>query len=339
MDDPRPLFLDAVKMGTSRVVNLPRLIFLCGGAIPDEPNRRPSQLNRLLARFGLRRPKRPPDVYLSARHYIRDHLQKSHPSVAGRVRMADDIRNWSENGVYNNLVIFERHLAALADVVVIFVESAGSIAELGAFSHVDDLRTKILAFVQNSHYDDKRSYIKLGPLAYLEDLDNQSVNAFPWEFSKRSSTLRVSSIRPDIPSIIENIVNRAERRHAEESFKSDRLDHRLLLTYDLICLMFALTAHEIRNFLLKLGIECEKKEVQQFLFILERLGFIIGQKYSNPYYYVPKEDGRFIRYGRLKPDDEFRRIPLQQQINDYYRTEDPNRIKAINLATKRSTKS
>jgi hypothetical protein len=252
--------------------------------------------------------------------------------------MADDIRNWSENGVYKDLVTFERHLAALSDVVVIFVESAGSIAELGAFSHVDDLRAKIVAFVQNSHYDDNRSYIKLGPLAYLDELDNTSVNAFPWEFSKRSSALHVPSIRSDISSIIDTIIGRAESRHSQESFKSDRLDHRLLLTYDLVCLMFALTSHEIRKFLLKLGIECDKKEVEQFLFILERLGFIIGQKYGNPYYYVPKEDGQFVRYGLRNPDDDFRRMELQQQINNFYRAEDPNRVKAINRATKRGVK-
>ena len=336
MDDPRPQFLAAATVSHSRVVDLPRLIFLCGGPIPANQKANATLLGYLASKISAKWPWPASISYLSARHYTRDYLKESHPNIAKRIRMADDIRRWSENGVYTDLVTFETHLAALADVVVVFVESAGSIAELGAFSHLAEVRTKVLAFVQNSRYDDTRSYIKLGPLAFLEQQDDQSVNAYPWEVTKKSNQLRVSSIRSDIESIAANIVNRAERPHFEETFEPNRIAHRLLLTYDLVCLMFALTRDEVHKCLEGVGMICNKREVEQFLFILERLGFIVEQKYGHTQYFVPKMDGKFIRYKFRASHVPFRRMAFQQTINEYYRSEDPNRIKAINRATKRN---
>lgn len=57
----------------------------------------------------------------------------------------------------------ESDLAALADLVVIIVESPGTFAELGAFSLSDPLRKKILPIVDRSYAGHHQSFISTGP--------------------------------------------------------------------------------------------------------------------------------------------------------------------------------
>jgi hypothetical protein len=62
----------------------------------------------------------------------------------------------------------ERDLAALADLVVVIVESAGTFAELGAFSISDELRKKLLPIV-DKQYEGELSFISTGPLQWIDD--------------------------------------------------------------------------------------------------------------------------------------------------------------------------
>ncbi len=61
----------------------------------------------------------------------------------------------------------EADLASLADVVVVIVESPGTIAELGAFSNSDALRPKILPIVDKD-YEGEPSFICNGPLQWID---------------------------------------------------------------------------------------------------------------------------------------------------------------------------
>jgi len=62
----------------------------------------------------------------------------------------------------------ERDLAALADLVLVIVESPGTFAELGAFSLSDDLRKKLLPIV-GIEYQGASSFIATGPLRWIDD--------------------------------------------------------------------------------------------------------------------------------------------------------------------------
>jgi len=61
----------------------------------------------------------------------------------------------------------ESDLAALADLVIIVVESPGTFAELGAFSLADPLRKKLLPIV-DLQYKDQQSFISTGPLRWID---------------------------------------------------------------------------------------------------------------------------------------------------------------------------
>jgi len=61
----------------------------------------------------------------------------------------------------------EGHLAKLADLVIIIVESAGTLTELGAFSLSDPLRRKLLPIVDERYRGDT-SFIANGPLKWID---------------------------------------------------------------------------------------------------------------------------------------------------------------------------
>jgi hypothetical protein len=52
-------------------------------------------------------------------------------AVEKRIRVAEHYKDWSHDSIYQDLVSFERHLAELSSVIVLVLESSGSIAELG----------------------------------------------------------------------------------------------------------------------------------------------------------------------------------------------------------------
>ena len=79
-----------------------------------------------------------------------------------------------------NLLELENLLAKGVHAVVIMLEGAGAIAELGAFCNHLDLSKKLIVIVNEQHRHD-RSFIMLGPVRQLRQNDKNSVVFFDFE--------------------------------------------------------------------------------------------------------------------------------------------------------------
>jgi hypothetical protein len=75
---------------------------------------------------------------------------------------------------HENLLNLENTLADSVDAVVLVVESAGAIAELGAFANTDRLRPKLVCILDQRYRRDK-SFINYGPLRLMRDRDEGKV--------------------------------------------------------------------------------------------------------------------------------------------------------------------
>jgi hypothetical protein len=99
------------------------------------------------------------------RNRLRDYLRKQRPEL--QIFYAE--RVWelisSDSGL--GALKMESDLAALSDMVIIIVESAGTFAELGAFSHVEALRKKLLPIV-DIEYRAANSFINTGPIRWID---------------------------------------------------------------------------------------------------------------------------------------------------------------------------
>ena len=105
-------------------------------------------------------------------------------------------------------------LAALSDMVVIIVESAGTFAELGAFSHVEALRKKLLPIVDIA-YKGANSFINTGPIRWID----QESEFRPTIWTKQAQILdcvleletKINMIPKPKPTKVSDLVN--SRKH------------------------------------------------------------------------------------------------------------------------------
>ena len=67
-----------------------------------------------------------------------------------------------------NALDLEKRLAAFSDAIVMLVESAGSIAELGAFSLPEEIRRKLIPILDDK-YRNEASFINTGPVKWIHD--------------------------------------------------------------------------------------------------------------------------------------------------------------------------
>lgn len=112
-------------------------IFLCGAAI-DDPTKARSKLAALL-------------------------INKKRFEIFYPEEIFDDLLV----GQGHSLLTLESVLADSVDAIVIFPESPGSFAEIGAFSNDDRLRNKLICFA-NSRFQRNKSFINYGPLRLIK---------------------------------------------------------------------------------------------------------------------------------------------------------------------------
>src|SRR6185295_12911360 len=68
---------------------------------------------------------------------------------------------------YDNILDFETDLAQIVELIILFCESEGSLAELGAFAMIDEIAQRLFVVVRQKHWN-ASSFIKLGPLRRVE---------------------------------------------------------------------------------------------------------------------------------------------------------------------------
>ena len=106
-----------------------------------------------------------------------------------------------------DLLTLENLLADSVDCIVLVVESAGAICELGAFVNHEALQDRVLAVVDEK-YRNHRSFIASGPVRYLAEGDPDQV--IQWDFRRSDSEPLVESV---LDSAIE--ISRARRSSGE----------------------------------------------------------------------------------------------------------------------------
>lgn len=168
------------------------------------------------------------------RPFLRSYFGAHHPDWL--VFYADDVWDHVEAiGTFNALDM-ERELAALADVVVIVVESPGTFAELGAFAMQDDLRDKLVVILDEK-YETDRSFINTGPVRWVDESEGECIYC-PFDSAGLSVSRLVRALNQRLPQ------SRFDSLVPAELGRSSR--HLLLLLGDLVAVMGPVSPREIR---------------------------------------------------------------------------------------------
>jgi hypothetical protein len=99
------------------------------------------------------------------RDTLRDYLKQQQPDL--QIFYAERVWELISSVPGLGALKMESDLAALSDLIVVIVESPGTFAELGAFSHVDALRKKLLPIVDRE-YKGANSFINTGPIRWID---------------------------------------------------------------------------------------------------------------------------------------------------------------------------
>lgn len=250
-----------------------------------------------------------------------------------RIRIAEHYKDWSHESIYRDLVSFERHLAELSSVIVLVLESPGSIAELGLFSIVEEFQAKLLVFIETDHYQSS-SFIKLGPVDFLEKVHNNSAECHRWTIEVDRHLKFDPKAAQDLQrDLAEAVLKRAAKPAPEHTFRPGSWLDTALLLCDFLNLCSALTLREMRALLDKFGNPRSETELKQFLFILERVGLLAVEPKGDQRFYVGIVEKLFYRF-HIKDDTfDFSRF-RSDQLAEYMQS-DKKRFRAIQEARRR----
>lgn len=266
-DDKREEYLAQITLENSRIVLTQPILFLCGGIVDPQ----------------LVEPE-------SVRGALVSHLNNSGCELADSITLAEDFKDWIHDSIYRDLLVFESDIAHISSLIIIILESAGALTELGLFVRNQALKNKILVFVNEKHYVEN-SFIKLGPLRHLQDIKYSSVCAYPWEKIANTEKMDLKgSLGVALKEMRNDILNIVSEQDKSEQFNRDNEGHVSFVIYEIVRTFRALKLTEIDNFLAKLGLEIPREKIKRLIFLLTKFKLVGMMRRGHVEYYYATTD-------------------------------------------------
>jgi hypothetical protein len=298
-------------MSTVHVYTPTKLMFICGGQF-DLTSSKPQSLR---------------DAFLRFCHevYDEDH----------RIVTAEDINSFVVGHIpYGDILSFEFELAQVSDLIVLFSESYGSAAELGAFCMDRHISERLLVVVDDLNFM-QTSFIKQGPLKILRNLRGESAICVLYrEDIGIKNILDVSSLNATTfkQRVTASISKRLASSHISTTFDRGRLGHVIRFIVGLLQHYGALNLTEIELFLERVGIEITTDQILRLLLCAEFAGWVVKEHRGGDEYYavtVEKEAPSYRLLTGVGPIDKRR---WRADIVRYWEVEEPDRFNCIQAA-------
>lgn len=268
----------------------------------------------------------------SARHYAVNRSKAVQHTIAGRkVILAEKLTGLLRGADFLDLLDLENHIAALASSVVIFVESPGSIAELGSFAMMKHLSPKLFVICEQDFISDEEpSFIYLGPIAEVKKHGADRVQVFPMLGERVGCDRPVSSELMDRcwEILEEELTGILKRSIPQSDFSAAELSHQMMAIVGLCSIFGALRKSELEDLLSKLGAQVRHKEISKQLRVLQGVSLIKSSVYSSETFYFPGSDSRTL--GLIpKPGGAFDWVRFRMGMVDKYKSADRKKYLAI----------
>lgn len=258
----------SLELSKFKVSFTPPKIFVCGGEINNTAV-----------------------VPASVRQRIVNHLEDAHKQIFQSCILAESFKDYFKEGAYADLLEFETDIANIASLIIVCLESAGSLVELGLFCMDKSLANKLLVIAPQHEVEAKDSFIYLGPIENLLRSDSSSVIIYPWAETN-------SQKYEHLELIVGDILAKIEKSKKSTNFDEKNSGHIALLIYDIIQITTPIKLFEIELVLLALDIDIKQSHVSRLLYLLEKIGLVAFTTYSNvKYYYDTGDSQRRVRFG------------------------------------------
>lgn len=245
---------------------------------------------------------------LSARNML---MNKSSSKSNLEFILAESYKDWLAG--YKDLSEFETDIAGLSSIVVVILESPGSLAELGLFYAHEHLRTKLFAIVDSEHYQ-ADSFIKHGLLSPLEALESRLVQPYDLPAS-RPENYKME----DIIQILDELEEFCESLPASEPADIGNQGHILYFIFEIIKLFNATTAAELKDYLSIAGISITDNRLKSCIHILQKFSLVISEKKSSQTFLLPNPNAESrVELKAQKGQKAFDRHAATIKINKFY---------------------
>ncbi|BAK67379.1 hypothetical protein SLG_27040 [Sphingobium sp. SYK-6] len=302
-------FLDNLDGGKIHVQAPTGVIFLCGGMFTgvDEPN--PVSLR---------------DAFLKIADF---------PSTRSRnVIQAEDFTKlsvFSEH--YENILEFETDLAQITELIILFCESGGSLAELGAFCAIDEIASRLFVIVEDKYWSDD-SFVKLGPLTYLSKRHGDDrVCVISSEDIIRIDQYRVTADPSRLKALLEEPIKyHVEKEKSSTTFNENNPGHIIKLIVGVLQEWGALTINEIDEVLLHLNVYVKTEKIRAYLLCAISVGWVHEVRRGIKTFYVAADLEKDAAQIKAAPQArEKKKERRRLSIREHWQNEDQNRWAGI----------
>jgi len=248
--------------------------------------------------------------------------------------LAEHLEAFFPRGNYRDILRFENDLAQIAHIVLLISESFGSAAELGAFVMVEEIAKRLLVVIDHENYAEN-SYIKLGPLRFLESEYGGSAVCVLHLDELNIKTIRdVGDVHADVllDRIGAAIKSRLPTTKEPSRFDASKSGHLVKLAVGLIQHYGALTLTEIQLHMDALGVNVREERLDELLLCAEFAEWIWRQKQGVETYFITRGGNEAISYKTRAGLEVIDKDRWRADIAAYWRASDPGRFHTIQKA-------
>ena len=231
---------------------------------------------------------------------------------------------------YPDLLKFETDLAQITELILLFCESQGSVAELGAFSMVSEIAERLLVIVRDKHWAED-SFIKLGPLRALESeygtnsiyvLDDTDINVKGSVFSD----IKINVLRDRLQ---EPLKSRLKSIRQPTTFDPTKHGHIIKLLVGLIQEYGALTLGELSSAINLFTLAYSEKHISSFLLCAEEVQWVKKMRKGTQTYYFARAVRDAATFTSKADATERNRIRRRLLIREHWSATDALRDRGI----------
>jgi hypothetical protein len=219
------------------------------------------------------------------------------------------------------LLEFERDACYLAQAVLIFAESPGAHAELGAVALDEAILPRLAVIVQHRYTQgaNENSFLALGPLRRVRKHGCLCV------VGDGDNNLD----QTDFEDIINSVSNWLPANHKREKLQHQNPAHLLLLVADLVDLLLISSEPELLEALNHFGFKMALDQLKKHLNLLKFLSFVdLHQAGLTPYWVRHgAEDGPWVDYTSIADQPKFDRSRFKLRAKELI--ESNQRLKSI----------
>ena len=277
---------------------------------------------------------------LSFRHHFISYSATNYPLIHDAIVQAETFKDYFKENAYPDLLVFEEEIANLASLVLIFLESPGSLVELGMFCTKPDFYNKLLIVVPQEEVSAEDSFIYLGPLENIKKKEPTAVAVYPWPQQE------VDYDQEHLEDLCISIDEKLSVLPKNVEFDFSNSGHVALLIAELIRINYPILLSEIELALLALGLDIKQSEISRHIYLLNKLEIIESLFYSRyRYYYSQQPTKRIFNFGKMTTgsgfDEQKNRMKIQQSFvscDDPQSRKRRNAMRQILLSGKGNTK-